>query len=62
MTDDPKEDECLECDGTGNVNYDCEECEGKGWVDDPSDGGTMCCPTCNGEEPCPDCGGTGEIE
>lgn len=24
----------------------CETCDGNGWVDDPSDGGTMCCPEC----------------
>jgi len=27
---------------------DCPDCDGNGWVDDPSDGGTMCCPN-------PDC-------
>jgi hypothetical protein len=27
----------------------CETCEGKGWVDDPSDGGTMTCPECGNE-------------
>jgi len=24
----------------------CKTCEGNGWVDDPSDGGTMCCTDC----------------
>lgn len=27
---------------------DCETCGGNGWVDDPSDGGTMTCPDCEG--------------
>ncbi len=27
----------------------CKTCQGKGWVDDPSDGGTVCCPTCDGD-------------
>ncbi len=27
----------------------CPECNGNGWVYDPSDGGTMCCPLCDGE-------------
>jgi hypothetical protein len=28
---------------------ECPECSGRGWVDDPSDGGTMTCPSCGGE-------------
>jgi DnaJ-class molecular chaperone len=28
---------------------DCETCDGAGWVSDPSDGGTMTCPDCEGE-------------
>lgn len=24
----------------------CGDCDGKGWVYDPEDGGTMCCPEC----------------
>ena len=28
---------------------DCETCDGNGWVDDPSDGGTMTCPDCEGD-------------
>lgn len=27
---------------------DCPECDGCGWVDDPSDSGTMTCPECAG--------------
>lgn len=27
----------------------CEECDGSGWVYDPSDGGTMVCPDCDGD-------------
>jgi hypothetical protein len=42
--------ECTHCNGTLMECPDCETCEGKGWVDDPSDGGTMCCPKCNGDE------------
>ena len=28
---------------------ECETCNGNGWVDDPSDGGTMTCEDCDGE-------------
>ncbi len=31
------------------VVEECEECDGKGWVYDPSDGGTMTCPVCDGD-------------
>jgi hypothetical protein len=46
--------ECQECKGTGKLFPDCPLCEGNGWTDDPSDGGTMVCPKCEDEE-CPDC-------
>lgn len=51
--------QCKECDGTGMLAPDCEECEGNGWVTDPSDGGTMMCPKCDGEH-CSKCNGSGE--
>jgi len=47
--------ECPHCNGKKVEVPDCEECEGRGWVDDP-DGGTMTCPECNGET-CSVCGG-----
>lgn len=52
---------CRTCQGSGR-KCACETCEGNGWVDDPSDGGTMTCPECNGEagEPCVSCEGSGE--
>lgn len=50
---------CDRCNSTGNLNHDCEECGGNGWVDDPSDGGTMGCPECDGWEDCPKCDGEG---
>lgn len=50
---------CKECGGTGMLIPDCEECEGNGWVPDESDGGTMCCPACGGDE-CEHCEGSGE--
>lgn len=31
-------------------DHPCKECEGDGWVEDPSDGGTMTCPRCDGDE------------
>ena len=41
--------DCGECDGTGLAMPEgCELCDSYGWVDDPSDGGTMTCPDCNG--------------
>lgn len=53
--------ECPHCHGTGKEHY-CEECEGKGWVEDPSDGGTMVCPECDDDpESCHICGGEGFI-
>ncbi len=51
--------ECPHCNGKKMEVPDCEECEGRGWVDDP-DGGTMICPECDGES-CSVCGGEGEI-
>lgn len=51
---------CPECNGTGQLIPDCESCDGNGWVDDPSDGGTMTCPEC-GDEKCERCGGEKEI-
>lgn len=53
--------ECEFCDGTGKMIPNCETCEGKGWVNDPSDGGTMSCPVCDNED-CDICHGTGESE
>lgn len=52
---------CTSCDGGGKSYPFCEECDGNGWVDDPSDGGTMNCPTCDNEN-CGLCQGSGEIE
>lgn len=57
--------ECGECDGTGRLMADgCEACNSNGWVDDPSDGGTMTCPECLGDagEECPDCEGEGRLD
>lgn len=35
----------------------CDMCDGNGWVEDPSDGGTMTCPECEGETmECVTCG------
>lgn len=51
--------ECEDCRGTGMMFPDCEKCEGHGWVRDPSDGGTMSCPDCDGEY-CNEC--TDELE
>ena len=42
--------ECPYCKDTHMKYPDCETCDGNGWVDDPDDGGTMCCPECDGEE------------
>jgi DnaJ-class molecular chaperone len=53
--------ECPHCGGTKKEFPECEECEGKGWVDDPDDGGTMDCPECHGEE-CSTCNGEGFVE
>jgi DnaJ-class molecular chaperone len=47
---------CPHCNGSGMEFPDCETCEGRGWVDDPSDGGTMSCPECYGET-CSVCNG-----
>lgn len=49
---------CKHCNGTGKEFPDCPECEGRGWVDDPDDGGTMTCPECD-DEPCSECDGEG---
>ncbi len=57
----PEEVRCKVCDGEGKVFPSCESCEGRGWVDDPEDGGTMECPVCKNEE-CEECNGTGEIQ
>ena len=62
-------DTCKECNGSGRVNKawqdseGCETCTNNGWVYDPSDGGTMTCPDCDGEsaEVCEPCDGTGWI-
>jgi hypothetical protein len=56
----PMGDLCPHCEGTGREVPDCPECEGKGWVDDPEDGGTMKCPDCENEE-CAQCEGTGHL-
>ena len=52
--------ECPHCNGKKMEFPDCEECEGRGWVDDP-EGGTMMCPECNGES-CSECGGEGFVQ
>lgn len=55
---------CPLCGGTGMEVIMCEECGGDGWVYDPSDGGTMTCPTCDAfpdEEVCELCSGTGLV-
>lgn len=59
MTAAPEDWKCTECDGTGMAVPDCEECNGNGSVDDPSDGGTMMCPECDGDK-CEACHGSGE--
>ncbi len=46
----PNREDCEDCCGTGKMMPDCEKCEGNGWVYDPSDGGTMMCPDCDGVE------------
>lgn len=54
---------CNDCDGSGNQHGEfCEKCENNGWVEDPSDGGTMTCPDCDGDagEQCETCSGSGE--
>ena len=51
--------ECPHCNGKKMEVPDCEECEGRGWVDDPG-GGTMTCPECDGEY-CSVCGGEGYV-
>ena len=51
--------ECPHCNGKKMEVPDCEECEGRGWVDDP-DGGTMTCPECD-DESCSVCGGEGYV-
>lgn len=52
---------CSSCAGTGYEYEDCELCGRNGWVDDPSDGGTMVCTACCGDaaEHCKACDGTG---
>lgn len=50
---------CTACDGSGMAVPDCETCDGRGWVDDEEDGGTMMCPDCDGDK-CDTCGGSGE--
>jgi DnaJ-class molecular chaperone len=35
-----QEEVCDACGGTGMAHPDCEECDGDGWVYDPSDGDT----------------------
>lgn len=52
---------CKACNGTGYKHEGCDLCERNGWVDDPSDDGTMTCPECEGEsaELCPTCEGDG---
>lgn len=56
---DPEELDCPLCHGSGLVMWDCETCEGNGWVEDSEDGGTMMCPDCDGEK-CEFCMGSGE--
>lgn len=53
-------DTCKKCDGTGRKDT-CDYCDNNGWVDDPSDGGTMTCPECYGDsgKECLDCEGVG---
>lgn len=47
---------CEHCQDTQLEHPNCETCKGFGWIEDPSDGGTMSCPECDGE-PCQTCGG-----
>lgn len=53
---------CKVCNGTGFTHEECEKCGRDGWVEDLDDGGTMTCPTCDGEsaEICPVCQGDGK--
>lgn len=51
---------CPDCKGTGQFDPECEKCEGYGWVDDPSDGGTMTCPECD-DQKCDTCKGDGYV-
>lgn len=53
---------CEACAATGSTHHDCEPCDGEGYVEDPSDGGTMTCPACGGHEYCPKCDGEGYLE
>lgn len=53
--------ECPHCSGKKMELPDCEECEGRGWVEDEELGGTMSCPECGGET-CSTCGGEGYVE
>ena len=49
---------CEECEGSGLLWLEpCETCDRDGYVSDPSDGGTMMCPECDGgaAEICPHC-------
>ena len=52
---------CPDCLGSGKKEL-CDECENRGWIDDP-DGGTMVCDDCKGEagEDCEKCAGEGTI-
>lgn len=53
---------CPNCDGTGKETPYCENCEGRGWVDDPKvDGDTLICSYCEDQE-CYDCAGIGYID
>lgn len=61
MEDDNEPIPCEACAGTGQAEPDCEECQGYGWVEDPSDGGTMTCPECHDEQ-CYECNGSGELD
>jgi len=54
---------CKECGGGGRNGDECEDCDSYGYVDDPDDGGTMTCPSCDGYsgENCLICDGEGVL-
>ncbi len=55
--------ECIHCDGDGSIENDCEECQGTG-NNNADDDEWDCCEECRGrgtvDEECEYCNGTGE--